>query len=136
MPISNVCSKNVFFYKFLLIYLKIIKLCFIKFCILTFRVKPWQWSDLNNITQRCPVRKCVLRNFAKFTGKNKCFPVNFTKLLRTPFSQNTSGDCFCNMKWVSLYWKFSVTWILTSAQKVAKAAARRSSVKKVFLKIS
>ena len=31
---------------------------------------------------------CVLRNFAKFTGKHlcqKCFPVNFAKILRTPF---------------------------------------------------
>ena len=23
-----------------------------------------------------------------------CFPVNFAKFLRTPFLQNTSGDCF------------------------------------------
>ena len=62
------------------------------------------------------VRKDILRNFAKFTGKhlchslffNKvaglrratllkkrlwhgCFPVNFAKFLRTPFLQNTSG---------------------------------------------
>ena len=61
-------------------------------------------------------KKGVLRNFAKFTGKylcqslffnkvaglrsltlikNKlwcrCFPVNFAKLLRTPFLQNASG---------------------------------------------
>ena len=66
--------------------------------------------------QRCSVRKDVLRNFAKFRGKylcqvlyfNKvadsepaallkkrpwrsCFPVNFAKFLKTPFSQNTSG---------------------------------------------
>ena len=62
--------------------------------------------------RRCSVRKDVLRNFAKFTGKhlykslffNKaanlrsvallkmrlCFPVNFVKFLRTPFLQNTS----------------------------------------------
>ena len=59
------------------------------------------------------VRKDVLRNFAKFTGKHlckslffnkvfnevslkkrlwhRCFPVNFEKFLRTPFLQNTSG---------------------------------------------
>ena len=47
-------------------------------------------------------KKCVLRNFAIFTGKqacnfikketrHRCFPVNFTKFLRTPFLQNTSG---------------------------------------------
>ena len=66
--------------------------------------------------QRCSVKKGVLRNFAKFTGKHLCqslsfnkfadlrpatlfkkrlwhryFPVNFAKFLRTPFLQNTSG---------------------------------------------
>ena len=58
--------------------------------------------------RRCSVRKRVLRNFAKFTGKHLCqshlslrpatllkkrlcFPVNFPKFPRTPFSQNTSG---------------------------------------------
>ena len=66
--------------------------------------------------RRCSVRKSVLRNFAKFTGKrlcqsllfnkvtglraatllkkrlwHRCFPVNIAKSLRTPFSQNTSG---------------------------------------------
>ena len=70
----------------------------------------------------CPevfCRKDVLRNFAKFTGKNlcqnlffnkvaslspatllkkrlwhRCFPVNFAKLLKRLFLQNTSGGCF------------------------------------------
>ena len=65
--------------------------------------------------RRCSVRKGVLRNFAKLTGKHvcqslffssfrpeacsfikkglwhRCFPVNFVKFLRTPFLQNTSG---------------------------------------------
>ena len=66
--------------------------------------------------QRCSVRKHVLRNFTKFTGKRLCqslffnkvaglrsatllkkrlwhrrFLVNFVKFLRTPFSWNTSG---------------------------------------------
>ena len=51
-------------------------------------------------------KKSVLRNLAKFTGKrlcqslffnkvadlrHRCFPVNFTKFLRTNFLQNTSG---------------------------------------------
>ena len=61
-------------------------------------------------------KKAVLKNFAKFTGKHpcqklffnniaglrpatflkkilwhRCFPVNFAKFSRTPFSQNTSG---------------------------------------------
>ena len=64
-------------------------------------------------------KKDVLRNFGKFTGKHlclrlffnkvagrrpatlfkkslwdRCLPVNFPKFLRTPFIQNTSGDCF------------------------------------------
>ena len=66
--------------------------------------------------QRCSMKKGVLRNFTKFTGKqlcqslffnkvaglrpatllkkrlwHSCFPVNFVKFLRTPFLQNTSG---------------------------------------------
>ena len=66
--------------------------------------------------QRCSVRKGALRKFVKFTGKHlcqgllfnkvaglrsvtllknrlchRCFPVNFAKFPRTPFSQNTSG---------------------------------------------
>ena len=64
--------------------------------------------------QRCSVTKGVLKNFAKFRGKHlcqvlffikvasptsllkkrlwhRCFPVNFAKFLRIPFSLNTSG---------------------------------------------
>ena len=69
--------------------------------------------------QRCSMKKGVLGNFIKFTGKHlcqslffdkvtglrpatflkkrlwhRCFPVNFAKFLRTPFLQNTSGGCF------------------------------------------
>ena len=56
--------------------------------------------------RKCSVRKGVLRNLAKFTGKHlyqslfklqasaqrlwhRCFPANFAKFLRTPFLQNT-----------------------------------------------
>ena len=49
----------------------------------------------------CSVKKGVLRNFARFTGRHlcqslflnswqRCFPVNFAKFLRTPFQQDTS----------------------------------------------
>ena len=73
-------------------------------------------TNFRSSHQRCSVRKGVLRNFAKFTGKHlrqslffnkvavlrpatllkkrlwhRCFPVNFAKFLRTPFLQNTSG---------------------------------------------
>ena len=63
--------------------------------------------------QRCSMKKGVLRNFIKFTGKHlcqnlffcslrpatllkkslrcRCFPVNFAKFLGRPFLQNTSG---------------------------------------------
>ena len=66
--------------------------------------------------RRCSVRKGVFSNFAKSTGRqlcqslffnkvtglspatllknrlrHRCFPVNFTKFLRIPFLQNTSG---------------------------------------------
>ena len=50
------------------------------------------------VVQRCSIKKGVLRNCEKLTGKHlchrlchRCFPVNFAKFLRTPFLQNTSG---------------------------------------------
>ena len=73
-------------------------------------------SGYRSSHQRCSMKKGVLRNFTKFTGKHlcqslffnkvaglrpatllkkrlwhRCFPVNFVKFLRTPFLQNTSG---------------------------------------------
>ena len=72
--------------------------------------------------QRCSMKKGVLKNFTKFTGKHlcqslffnkvaglrpttllkkrlwhKCFLVNFGKFLRTPFWQNTSGRLLQNV---------------------------------------
>ena len=71
------------------------------FCNLTFFFRSSHetlfFHPLRSSQWRCSVRKCVLRNFAKFTGKHlyqslvfkhKCFPVNFAKFLRTPL------DCF------------------------------------------
>ena len=77
---------------------------------------PTNFSAVQKQPPECSVNKGVLRNFAKFTGKHlcqcrffskvagrrpatllkkrlwhSCFPVNFAKFLRTPFSQNTSG---------------------------------------------
>ena len=68
------------------------------------------------VARRCSVKKCVLRNLTKLTGKHlcqslffskvagfgpvvllkkrlrhRCFPVKFVKFLRTPFLQDTSG---------------------------------------------
>ena len=81
--------------------------------------------------RRCSVRKDVLINFAKFTGKHLCqglfmsgakacnfikqrlwhrsFPVNFAKVLRTPFLQNTSGQLLlCRLNRVSDYYAKSI----------------------------
>ena len=60
------------------------------------------------------LKKVALKKFANFSGKHlcwnlfliklqgfrpeiqhRCFPVKFTKLLRTSFLYNTSGGCFC-----------------------------------------
>ena len=55
--------------------------------------------------QRCSIKRCVLKNFAKFIGKHLCqglflnkidrsFPANFAKFLRTPFIYRTpTHDC-------------------------------------------
>ena len=73
---------------------------------------------------RCSVRKGVLRNFEKLTGKHlrqsllfdkfagqrpatllkkrvwqRRFPMNFAKFLRTPFLQNTSGRLLYPVSW-------------------------------------
>ena len=41
--------------------------------------------------RRCSVRKCVLRNFAKFTGKHLWIMRNFLEYL---FYRTRLGDCF------------------------------------------
>ena len=76
--------------------------------------------------QRCSVKKGVLRNFTKFTGKHLCqslffnkvpglrpatllkkrpwhryFPVNSAKFLRTLFLRNTSGRLLLSSKCMS-----------------------------------
>ena len=80
-------------------------------------------SIIRSSHRRCSVKKGVLRNFAKFTGKHlcqsvffnkvaglrpatllkkrlwyRCFPVKFAKFLRTPFLQNTSRRLVLNNK--------------------------------------
>ena len=81
-------------------------------------------NDLTNRGQhRCSIKKGVLRNFVKFTGKHlhqslffnkvaglrcatllknrlwhRCFPVNFIKLLKIPFLKNTSGRLLLTLK--------------------------------------
>ena len=73
-------------------------------------------------------KESVLRNFTKFTGKHlcqslffnkvaclrsatlskktlryRCFPVNFVKLLRTPFLQNTSGRLLLSFEHAQIF---------------------------------
>ena len=61
------------------------------------------------VVRRCSIKKSVLKNFAKSTGKPlkpvtllkqrikcRCFPVNLAKFLRTPFFIKCGG-CFCKI---------------------------------------
>ena len=102
-------------------------------------------TQYRSIHRRCSVRKGVLRNFAKFTGKhlcqslflNKvadlrsaallkkrlwhwCFSVIFPKFLRTPFLQSTSRKLLLESEHVctEIYSFFSLLKnIKTSVQK-------------------
>ena len=81
-----------------------------------FRVLLRNISNSRSSHSRCSIKKGVLGNVVKFTGKHlwqslffnkvagprpatllkkrlchRCFPVSFMKFLRTPFLQNTSG---------------------------------------------
>ena len=90
-------------------------------------IRPSLWSVfvaylLRSSYQRCSIRKGVLKNFAKFTGKHlcqsiiinkgvglrpaallkkrlwhRCFPVNFAEFLRTPFFKE-------HLRWLLLYY--------------------------------
>ena len=65
---------------------------------------------IRNSRQEEFCKKVVLRNFAKFKACNfikkklwhRCFSVNFAKILRTPFLQNTSGGSFLIMARIKL----------------------------------
>ena len=81
------------------------------------------FSKITSSRPKVLCKKGVLRNFSKFTGKHlclrptdllkkrlwhRCFPVNFTKFLRTPFSQNASGRLLLYMLMnVYEFFKFS-----------------------------
>ena len=79
---------------------------------------------LRSSHRRCPIKKCVLKNFAKFTGKHlcqsllfnkvvglrpatllkkrlrhKCFPVNFAKFLSTRFYRICFFPSSCYLIW-------------------------------------
>ena len=53
------------------------------------------------------VASLLAYNFIKKRFQHRGFPVQFAKFLRAPFSQNTSGGCFCYYK----VWKSSATYL-------------------------
>ena len=81
------------------------------------------WLDSTLVKKQppwCSMKKDVLRNFAKLTGKHlcqslffnkvaatllkkrllhRCFPANFAKFRRTRFLQNTSGRLFYQLNY-------------------------------------
>ena len=90
--------------------------------------------DDRSSRRKCSVRKVVLRNFTKFTGKHlrqslffnkvaghrlwhRCFSVNFAKFLTTHFLQNTS-DCFCIDMWQIICYLKDLRTLLKSLQFV------------------
>ena len=100
----------------------------------------------------CSVRKGVLRNFAKFTGKHlsqslflnkvaglrsatllkkrlrhKCLPVNFAKFLRTPFSQNKSGRLLLWLKELDIHRFVLKVWMWMLNKKYIKVTAGKIS---------
>ena len=76
-----------------------------------------------SVYQRCSVKKGVLKNFAKFTGKHlrqrmpatllkkrlwhRRFPVNLANFLRTPFLQNTSGRLLLQTFCIKLFLNYT-----------------------------
>ena len=60
---------------------------------------------------RCSVKKGVLENFAKFTGKHLCFSMNFAKFLRTAFFteqlQTTASENYFSEEAVNNIFKVS-----------------------------
>ena len=89
------------------------------------------WTFISAATQRCSIRKGVLRNFAKFLRPttllkkrlwHRSFPVNFAKFLRTPFLQNTSGRLLLQRLLPSLLYRrqiFAIT-VRNNPQKEIK----------------
>ena len=102
------------------------------------KLQAWHFiSKTKSSHRRCSLKKGVHKKFAKFTGKHlcwslfshkvtgqksatlfknklqhRCFLVNFGKFLRTPFSENTFGDCFCK---TSLYNWSRNKWLLLNS---------------------
>ena len=95
---------------------------------------------------RCSVKKVVLRNFVKFTGKHLCQSLFFNKVaalrLQHLFYTTPVGDCFCYLVHVikvghPLDTGRELNEHMTSrAFSECRSSHWRCSVKKVFLEIS
>ena len=79
------------------------------------------------------MKKGVLRNFTKFTGKHlcqslrpatllntrlwhRCFTVNFAKFLSTPFLQKTSGRLLLNLSLKCWFWEAAALILIIKLQ--------------------
>ena len=58
-------------------------------------------------------------SFMKKRFQRRCFPVKFTKVLRTPFLQNTSSGCFCKLPDKKLDMKTEM-WKLKRTTNISK----------------
>ena len=66
------------------------------FTVLKKRLLEGQYFFLYKSSQRrCSVRKGVLRNFAKFTGKQLCQRLFFNKVAGHRYYRTSLSDCFC-----------------------------------------
>ena len=66
------------------------------FTVLKKRLLEGQYFFLYKSSQRrCSVRKGVLRNFAKFTGKQLCQRLFFNKVAGHRYYRTSPGDFFC-----------------------------------------
>ena len=115
--------------------------CFLISCHQFFRFFSFIWFCLFYSTkfrsshQRCSIKKGVLKNFAKFTGKQLCqglffnkvaacnvfkkrlwhryFPVNFAKFLEYLFYRTPLDDCFYKCKlFIFTFLIFNIFWNL------------------------
>ena len=94
-------------------------ICWLMHGFVCYRFMPLDECILRSSHQRCSMKKDVLRNFVKFSGKHpcqslffnkvaspatllkkrlwhSCFPVNFAEFLRTPFLTE-------HLRWLLLY---------------------------------
>ena len=85
---------------------------------------------------RCSIKRSVLRNFATLLKErlwHRCFPVNFEKLSRSPFSQNTSGQLHIKLFWAKDFCQISkVEWNFVKIAKLRKILTKTSTCKSLW----